>query len=180
MKKNWINVIFILVILGVGILIGANIPKKTITQGVVKDDSFQEGWDAARQRLSQFQMGGIMPPGMEIRSVNGNIQKIDGNAITVKINPLEPLSDPKLDTRTIIVDSKTKISIAVQRDSQQFQKELQEYEEKMRAILDQDAPAEKNLVNPPASFDIKEIALSDLKKDQQISVIANENIKKNS
>jgi len=45
---------------------------------------------------------------------------------------LKPLADPDLDIRIITVDANTKISLAVQKDPAQYQKELQDFQDKMK------------------------------------------------
>ena len=143
-----------------------------------QNNSFQSGWDAAKERLSQSHMGMVIPAGTEIKNISGTIQKIDGNKLTLKINPLEPLSDPNLDTRIITVDSSTKIILAVQRDQALFQKEMQDFQDKMKQPPVQTDPSQlPTQILSPKSYDNRDINLADLKENQQIAVSANENIK---
>jgi len=179
-KKISIAAIIAIVFLGLGIFIGIKISKKPIPQGAATnaENTYQAGWDAAKARLSQSPMGRIIPEGMEIRNISGSIQKIEGNKVIVKINLTDPLSDPALDIRIVTIDSNTKISLNAQKDPAQFQKDMQEFQDKMKAQQGQvDASVQQAPLFPPMSFEQKEIKISDLKENQQVSVIANENIK---
>ena len=175
-KKILIHIVAIIVILAIGIFVGTKIPRKIATPSGNQSNSFQAGWDAAKERLKQSPMIGTMfHVDAEIKNVNGTIQKIDGNKLTVKINPLEPLADPSLDTRIITVDSNTRISLAVPKNQAQFQKEMQDFNNKMKNQTTQAEPSQ--LITPPSPFENKEIKLADLKEGQQISVATSEDIK---
>lgn len=163
--------------LGIGIQIGSgkNIPNQNIKSG---NDTYQAGWNAAKARLNQSPIGMAIPAGMEIKNISGTIQKIDGNKLTVKINPLEPLADPDLDTRIITADASTKINLAVQRDQVQFQKEMQAFQDKMMKPQTQTDPTQvPDMSMPPMSFENKVISLTELKENQQVMITTNENIK---
>ena len=95
-KKILIHIIAVVVIFAIGLFTGIKIPRKIVTSTGNQNNSFQSGWDAAKERLSQSHMGMVIPAGTEIKNISGTIQKIDGNKLTLKINPLEPLSDPNL------------------------------------------------------------------------------------
>lgn len=178
-KKILPNLLIAIIFLGLGIFIGIKIPKKALTPMGSSQDTFQAGWNAAKVRLSQSPLGVGIPVNTEIKDVNGSIQKIEGNKLTVKIIPRDPLADPSLDIRTITVDSNTKISLSVQKDTQQFQNEMQAFQEQIKnqqqandqQINDQTATI------PPMPFEQKDISINDLKENQQISVMASQNIK---
>lgn len=159
-----------------GLLQKSGVPE-SISKG--QENTFQAGWDAAKARLKQSSYGIAIPDGMEIKNVSGTIQKIAGNKLTVKIiNSLDPLSDPDLDTRIITVDANTKISLAVQKDPVQWQKEMQDFQDKIQQQPTQTDPAQAPTpILPPIPFDTKDIKVADLKENQQVSVTANEDIK---
>jgi len=179
MKKTLILTLIILVSLSLGILIGTKIKKTSVPQGspANTENTYQAGWDAAKARLAQSPMGRIASSGMEIKNISGSISKIDGNKLTVKIALLDPLSDPALDVRTIDVDANTKFSLNVQKDPAQFQKEMQDFQDKMKTRQAADQSQPQAPIVPPMPFDQKSINLSDLKVDQQISIVAGQDIK---
>lgn len=163
--------------LGIGIKICSvnNISGQNIKSN---NDTYQAGWNAAKARLSQSPMGMAVPAGIEIKNVSGTIEKIDGNKLTIKIIPLEPLADPDLDTRIITTDSNTKITLAVQRDQAEFQKEMQAFQDKMMNAQEQVDPNQvPTPIMPPMAYENKDISLSELKEKQQVLITANENIK---
>ena len=117
-------------------------------------------------------MGMASANAIDVKNVHGIIQKIDGNKLTVKINPVEPLADPDLDIRIITVDANTKISLAVQKDQAQYQKEMQDFQNKIKQ-----SPTQTDYSQQPVPLVGKDITLSDLQENQEISVTAGENIK---
>jgi hypothetical protein len=177
-KKTLIAIIAALVIFLVGVLVGMSFSKKIVVSGNRQDNSFQAGWDAAKERLKQLPMGMALPADLEIKNISGTIQKIEGSKLTVKINPLEPLADPELDNRIIVIDSNTKIILNVPKDQAQLEKEMKEFNEQMSKPRVSNNPNEPLApIMPPTSFTTKDISQSDLKVNQYISVTANENIK---
>lgn len=180
-KKLLLSVISIFVLLVAIAFLVMKIQKKTLPQGVTNktENTFQAGWDAAKQRLAQSQYAASIPVGVEIKSVYGVIQKIDQDKITIKITPLEPLADPVLDLRTVIVDSNTKITLTVEKEQVQFQKEMADYKEKTSQAQKEsdDATIAASYVMPPSPFENKEIKLSELKEGQGISANAARDIK---
>ena len=141
-------------------------------------DTFQAGWDAAKQRLEE---SGFYPmiEDMEITSVSGTVEEVKDNKISLKIYPLEPLADPELDNRVIEVDEKTEIYQLVQRDQAEYQRELEEFNKKMQEQMENpEAMAEMTEPVMPPEMSLKqEISLTDIQVGQQISVRADEDIK---
>lgn len=179
-KKLLLAVIAMSLLLGGVVFMVIKIQQKKSPQVATtnSENTFQAGWDAAKERLSQYPMGMSAPEGMEIKSVSGTIQKIEGDKLTVKINPLEPLADPDLDTRIITIDSNTKVTLSAQKDPAQFQKEMEEFQVRMKQSQENQELAQTTEPSMfPTPFEKKEIKVSDLKVGQQISVTANEDIK---
>lgn len=183
-KKILPGLVAVIIVLGVGIFIGTKLPRKIETPTGDRNDSFQAGWDAARERLKQSPLGMATLEKNDVRDVNGKILKIVGNKIIVKINPLEPLTDPNLDERIIVIDSNTKIVATSRREDPKFLQEQQAFQEKMKQQLEQrrqDPSVELEQIIPPMLgeiiFDKKDVALEELKEDMDISVTSAENIK---
>jgi hypothetical protein len=191
-KKIVIIVITAIVFFGLGYFIS---PSKIITKeakNIIKgEDTYQAGWEAAKQRLAESNfMPTMIMKDIEIKSVSGSVQKIEGNKITLKIQPLEPLADPDLDIR-IIDASKAKFYKSVQRDMEEYQKEMDEFNLKIQAQMNSEiltpeelsagviAPPEMNVepIMPPAMFIKKEVSISEIQNNQQITVITEEDIK---
>ena len=106
-----IIIILILAAFGLGFYLGNLYPI-----GLKGENTFEAGWQAAQERLSE---SGFMPPmieGAEITSVNGEVKEVKDNRISLKISPLEPLADPDLDNRIVEVDEKTKIYRLIEKD----------------------------------------------------------------
>lgn len=137
-------------------------------------DTFQSGWDAAKKRLQESGQYFVMPG--EIKSVSGQITDVLNNKITLKIRPVEPLDDPELDNRIVAITDSTKIYQMVQKDQAQYQKEIDEFNKKMQEQM----KSPEKMISPiisPELFIKKEVAISDLKADQQITVSSDDNIR---
>ena len=178
-QKQIITIILIAVIffvLGYALNGNGGVSVRGVNSG---EDSFQAGWEAAKKRLAETGFGPISGMGMEVRFISGNIQEVKNDKITIKINPLEPLADPNLDTR-IIGLSHTKIYKMVERDPVQYQKEMNEFNEKMQEQINN--PSTNGGVMPeplipPEMFNKQEVDISELQVGQQISITTKEDIR---
>jgi len=170
MNKQTTIIIIVLVSFVLG-FVSNNIYDKQIKG----DDTFQAGWDAAKQRLAESGFTPMME-GMEIVSISGTVQEVKDNKISLKINPLEPLADPELDNRIIEIDENTKIYQLTQRDQEQYQKEMEEFD---KIIMEQmeNPEAMAELGQYPEPYTKEEASLDNIQVDQLITVEAQENIK---
>lgn len=163
-----------------GFLISSQLNK---TQGrlgqiIGGQNTFQAGWEAAKQRLAETGFAPLAAD-MEIKSLSGQVQKIEGSKISLKIQPLEPLADPALDNRIVETDNNTKIYKLVQKDTSEYQKEMEEFNKKMEEQM-KNPPERPEPLMPPEMYTKEEVALSDIKEGEQITVTAQENIKEKS
>lgn len=175
-NSNIMSIGFSIVAFIMGIVVGAFVFRSgpvQNTEGVKTNDTYQAGWDAAQKRLSESEkFGPIANSSVEIRSITGVVQSIDGNKISIKINPLEPLADPSLDTRTVIATSAA-ITHMVQRNPEEYKTELAAF----MAIMRKPPVPGKERPQPPVSS-TKEVAkINDIKVGNTIVVTAGENIK---
>ncbi|MFH1255015.1 MAG: hypothetical protein V1667_00880 [bacterium] len=149
------------------------------------DNTFQAGWQAAKDRLKQSSFMPMMNENMEISSVSGEVKEVQDNQISIKINPLEPLADPELDNRIIELDNNTKIYQLSQKDQAQYQKESEDFEQKMKQQMEKMVKPEEmpavsaNPITPPDMFVKKEIKAQDIAIGSQANVIAVEKDIKN-
>lgn len=170
-----ISLVVALVFFSLGCVVGSS-KLNPFGQLIKGNNTFQTGWDAAKERLDQSPFGTVDSSGIEIKSVSGLIQKIEGNKLTVKISPTEPLADPNLDIRIITVDSNAKISLlAILDDQVESQKMAQDFQNKLREARGEAVPSSQVASLKPA--DEKDIKLTDLKIGQQIFATASEDIK---
>jgi len=167
-KQIIITIIIALVFFGLG-FISADYYKS------YTNDTFEGGWEAANQRLEET---GFMPiiTDAEITSINGEVQEIKNNKIYIKAFSLEPLADIELDNRIIEIDDNTKIYQLVEKNQEQLQKEMSEFEQKMREQVDNSEIASEPIM-PPEQYIKQEISLSDITIGQQIIATAEEDIK---
>jgi hypothetical protein len=177
MTKKTLSIIAVLLILffATGILLGTKLGSEAPSSTPAdQTNSYQAGWDAAKKQLAE--KGMATPPGMEIKSINGTIDTITGNKISLRnVSSMELLSDPSLNSRTIQISSETKIYQLTQKDPAQFQKEMSDFQKKMQEQTADGSQPTKPL-DPPYSTDRKEITLAELKSGQQIMVTSDENI----
>ena len=168
-KKHGVSVVAGIVILLIGVGIGFMVARKGTT------DTFQAGWNAAKQRLTES--GLMFPASLEIASVSGVVQQVSDSNMTIKIHPLEPLADPSLDVRTVTFDSNTKFYQIKQKDQAQYQEELKAFSSKMQSAPSKGGAPVTPIETPPQPFTRVEIGKQDIKKDMTVSVTAGSNIK---
>ena len=139
------------------------------------NNTYQAGWDAAKQRLEE---SGFVPmiEDMEITSVSGEVEQIQDNKISLSIYVLEPLADPSLDSRIIEVDENTKIYQLIEKNQEQLQKEMDEFNQKMQEQTNNPEITSEPIM-PPELFNRQEISFNNLQIGQQITVLAQEDIK---
>ncbi|MFH1583175.1 MAG: hypothetical protein ABIB72_02555 [Candidatus Falkowbacteria bacterium] len=178
-----ISLVVALVFFTLGYLIGSAKISPT-GQLAIGANTYQAGWEAAKKRLADSGFGLPMAD-FEINNVSGQVTAVKGDAITLKIMPLELLADPNLDERIIKVDANTKIYVLEQKDQAEYQKEMEDFDKKMQEqINNMPAPGEipaspVDAITPPGFFVKKEISISGIKVGDNISVIAADNDIKN-
>jgi len=171
-----ISLVVALVFFALGYLVGG-IRVSSTGQLVAGANTYQAGWEAAKKRLADT---GFVPAmgNFAVNNVSGQVTAIQGNAITIKIRPMEPLADPNLDQRTVQVDANTKIYVLAQKDQAQYQSEMAEYNKKMQEQVKNPAkpgqtPAAPTApIMPPEFFTKKQASISDIKAGTTINVIA--------
>lgn len=159
-KKTQIIIIILvaLIFFGLGYTYSA-------TKNRTSANNYKAGWEAARARLIE---NGFIRENMEMSRVFGEIKEINGDKMTLKIRPVDPLADQFLDTRIIIVDQNTKVYRAEIKNPKEYAAEIDAYNK---------LPKDKRPADLPSSFKKTEISLADLQVGQTIEVRADKNIK---
>ncbi|MFH1523062.1 MAG: hypothetical protein ABIE43_04580 [Patescibacteria group bacterium] len=164
-------------------IINNNSPTVVATKESVpsNQDSFQAGWDAARQRL--IETGFLKQEKEAIKTISGEVTDVKGNKISLKlVNFFEPLSDPGLDIRIVEADEKTKIDLRSLKDEEQYKNEIEAYEKERQAVEEtiksqgQSGSGEEEPVKPEP-FIVKTGSISDIKEGVSITVKADNDIK---
>lgn len=121
------------------------------------NDNFQAGWNAAKEDLIKK---GVMQPGEGevVKEVMGKIELIKGDSVTLKINALEPLSDPDLDIRNISINNDTKIYQIIKKDNKEYQEDLKQFQEELANSKDTSGQQPG-----PSEYKTAEINKTDLK-----------------
>lgn len=158
-----------------GLQIGLGNKKVSGISGQADANTFQAGWEAAKKRLNESGFSPMMS-NLEIKSLSGEVKTIKDGKLIIKVRPLEPLTDPKLDERTVTVGSNTKIYQLIQKDQQEIQAEMEAFQKSMRTQVENPTATASSPVMPPEMYAKKEIALSEITIGQQITVTAGENI----
>ena len=126
--------------------------------------SYAEGYKAAREQA--FAIVGIQK--VPLTTISGTVESVSGDTIKIKTNIFV---DQRIDgvgpERTINVGS-AKIEKQIMKDFSEAQKD----QEKFMAAMKDFKPGDK-VVEPPRSYDTKEIKPSDLKVGDLIIVIGN-------
>lgn len=145
-----------------------------ITSKQDPSDTYQAGWEGAKQRLIEtgyyFQMNTSDVP---VVTLVGNIISAGESEIVIKINPLAPLADRALDERIVKISSNTKISKEQKKEETVYQKELKEFWADYPDLLNR-----PNIEIPlPSPYYIKDAVMADFKEGQNIVVNAKNDIR---
>jgi hypothetical protein len=160
-------VVLLVLTFGLGTFFGMMLKSKTTN----KDSSYQVGWDAAKEQLQKT--GLSVPEGMEIKTLSGTVEKVTGNTLILKnVISSDPLGDPSLSSRTVQIASDTKLYRLSQKDSDQFKRETEEFDKKIK-----EQPESVGSVTPPNPQNKDSISISDIKEGQFILVTSKDNIK---
>lgn len=130
------------------------------------NNSYQEGFDAAKKIVLESKFGGAFVAPEEIKTLTGKVLEINENRIIIETqsnNPFEGISK-----RTIVVNSDTRIYSLSLKDVKTIQSEMDEF---MKALQ-----AGKNPPPPQPSLSSK-ASIQDIKIGDVINVTALENIK---
>jgi hypothetical protein len=135
--------------------------------------SYKSGWSDAMKTLKEAGSLGILPEGMEIKTLSGTIQSISENSLTVKVSDPNLMSSVSLVVRTITVDANTKIRVLTQRDSSQVQKEMVTFTN----TLKNNSIDPQNMPTPPVLQDSHDGSKTDLKEGQVVMIESVEDIR---
>lgn len=160
---------------GVGFVIGNKTSKNGGALG--GENTYQAGWDGAMKTLKDSGSVPTMPEGIEVKNINGTIEAVNGNNITVKVSTPGLISTPALTSRVVTVDGSTKILQLVQRDQVQIQKEMEAFTEKMKNRQSDTTMDINDLPTPPKMQDEKDATIADLKVGQMVMISTSEDIK---
>ena len=133
-------------------------------------NSFEDGVNTTIERLQKkgafLQVDETFP----VKEIAGTISRIESNKIFIKTTPLNPLDDPNLDERTVLVNSTTKIYQYVKKDEQAYQQELRDF--------NRDFDNSNLNAVPPEMYYKKDITISDLQVGQNVYVTTDIDIQK--
>jgi hypothetical protein len=169
MKQIIGSIIIVLAFFSLGYFAGTKIA--ALKGGQAGDNTYQAGWNAAKKRL--LESGYFSANNSEINSVFGQVKEVNGNSITLKIRPLEPLADRELDERTIQIDENTKIYANTQREQKEYQQLVEEFTNKKReeAAKSGETPT-FSPADYPSPFIQNEANISDIKVGVNVTVKA--------
>lgn len=149
---------------------------KKQTTAQLQNNTFTAGLDAAYNRLIARGHADVAVPGYgyrESKTIAGKIKEVTDNQIILDVYPVNPLADPQLDQRKVILDKNTKLYQRVEKTLEQMQKDFAEFDKQMKANVDR--PADEPVM-PPTPFGQKEVDLSQFKAGDQIMITADSNI----
>lgn len=124
---NYKIIILFLFVFIFGLSTGFIIDKFLIKEQVNRRDSqntFESGWNAAREALKERGYLQENYENIEIKMVSGKVSEISDNKIYLNIKPLEALSDPDLDSRILVIDQSTEFLRVVRKSEAEYQKEI--------------------------------------------------------
>jgi uncharacterized protein YkvS len=143
-------------------------------QATEQDGGFDAGWQAAQNRLIDLGIIQQVDPGQIIKSLTGEVEKVDDNSIFLKIIPLEPLADPSLDRREVVVSSDTVIKQYKKKTEDEYRREMEEYKGK----ISKDENFDKWQQNMPSPYELEVVGIDSVSPGMDVTVKADENIRK--
>ncbi len=145
--------------------------------GIMGDNTYEAGWSAAKARLASSPNFGMMINTQgEVKTLSGIVEKVQGSNVSIKINPLEPLANPALDSRIVTVTSATKVTRMTPRDPKEVQKEMEVFMKSMQTLPKAGTPM-TTPVMPPSHSAKQDAAFADIKVGDSIMVTTAENIR---
>ncbi|MCF7815522.1 MAG: hypothetical protein K9M10_02035 [Candidatus Pacebacteria bacterium] len=132
---------------------------------------YQEGFDAAKKRVLDSNLGSVFITSDDIRSVSGNVTEIKENLISVRVNSLSPFEDPELNERIIVIGPNTKILALVQKSQEVMRAEMEAFAVATSSI------GATSLPTPPTPFSLIPTEVSNIQVGNLITITAIENIK---
>lgn len=151
---------------------------------VLSENTFQAGWEAAKQRLTD---SGFYPnyEGVEITNISGTVESISGNKLAIKTALIEPLADQALEDRTVIVEDNTAINILKSKDMEIYEKEVKIFEEAMNKQMSQPLADDENgepsaaaiALEFPSMYETSAGKIADIKIGMRIEIKSAQDIK---
>ena len=179
MQQRIMLIIASFLFLGIGIFAGIKISKKILPKGapVGAENTYQSGWEMAMKTLDDSGVPTSLLEAKDVRNILGIVQVVSGKTITLKVITPGLMNKPELLTRTVNIESSTKIITLVNKDATKLKEERDSYAEKMKQRVNA-----KDLYSEDQSLAVslqenKHATVNDLKVGQMISVQAVSNIR---
>lgn len=144
------------------------------------DEGYQAGVDFARTRLAEI---GFLPSNdSPVAMMDGTVKSVSGNAVTLEFEAinLDPLIEGKV-TKQVTVESAVGVEKHIQRDGDDLEKEILEYEKALEAFFKklESNPGGELGDEPkqPLPYTIEKLAASDLKEGDLIRVMTDGDFK---
>lgn len=159
----------VVISLVVGVVAGYLISNLAEVSGPVSQTDTRQ---IKRGFVKELRSEGFIPPAPEeIREVSGAIEQVGENSIevTTQQKMSDPLRELVPETITVNVTDQTEIVKLEEKSSEVLQREQEQYNEKMQQYQesDQEEPAD---LTPPQLFSEKKINFSELNKGQSVTV----------
>ena len=168
-------VVFLLLSLVIGFLLGATLIVSLAPQSSVNPNTKQE-LEIKKAFVQELRQKGILPPVPEtITDVYGKASDIKDNQLTVVLeNRFEdPLNEFLPKAMVVVANDKTKISRLEEKDSDTFDKEQRAFDKKMQEY-GENVPAD---IIPPEPFNKVNIKISDIKAGDTINAYSETDLK---
>lgn len=132
-------------------------------------DTFEAGWNTLRKRVESTG-NFVQKSDQVITSLSGRIIDISTNKVEIEIISINPLLDPELDNRTVVVDDKTLVYRMSKRDDAEYQKEV---ESALRDKVNSRPDAPDGM---PVRYIQEKISFQELSKGQLVVVKSDQDI----
>lgn len=172
-RRSWAFSFAVLVLVasfGLGVFVGPQIMTVKGPFDVRVANTYEAGWNAARQRLAESDIGRVVNA-QDPRSIRGTIESVGSDRVGIRVRAADPLADPSLDKRVVLVRNTTKVLRLDRKESSVFQREVDIFFANLKSKKPSDS------LRAPEPFIGTAIDTQNLEVGDEVFVVASEDIK---
>jgi len=180
--KNKFLILAIGGILGVsiGFLIEYFFAQKAVSRLTKEKKEYELEIQKAEKEIKRLEkiIKEVLPPPKEIFALGGEVTRVKANSLIIEVPQIHPLEKTP-SQREVMVTKETKIVKVVPKSLELYEQEMKQYHLKEKELFEKEKRgiAIKSWPSPPEPFEEKEIELKEIKVGDEVSVIAQEDIK---
>lgn len=137
-----------------------------------KEEVYMQGWNEAKTRFYNNRNFETKIENQDVRSIFGEIEKIEENKVYLRIKPIDPFDDKDLDVRIVNVVNESNIKRSIPKDEEIFRDELEDFYKKNPEFVG--AP---DAIGIPSKSEYKKVNFQNLNIGMKLKVTSEENVR---